>query len=466
MTHPSAPRLWSARYKASQIEVCEVNGFHHWIASKEIRKVLPGLRSDVQLQGQYPSGFKKLDSRARYHFNEAALVSELQRIGSQDGLLLLAWLERTVFYPARRKREVFPAPAMMPPPVQAAEPERAVQAGDQHQHHHLHLMARTPARPAPPVATRRVVAPPPATDPIHIRCVRAARRFLGGKDGLARTVLTGGAALVCWTFVVLFALQGLTHDTDYTGKYLLRQWLVLLLIASLALMCAGWCIAVMRCALRRQREGHNLVVSFLAFVGSLMLLPNLMSFPLLLADEWLQGWWESVRYEVTVADVMRIPDLGRIVVRGELGFGSYKALEQAILAKPRLTLVQIESAGGYVVEGLAMARLIEAHRMDTVSLEECDSACTLLLAAGQERYLGPNAVVGFHRSGRPGREPSASWTPTDHRIADYYRSRATTEEFVRLALNTPFNRIWTPEPGQMFAAGYATKWWRERKAGY
>ncbi|MBK9573076.1 MAG: hypothetical protein IPO43_10255 [Rhodoferax sp.] len=167
MTHPSALRLWSARYKGSQIEVCEVNGRHHWIASKEIRKVLPGLRSDVQLQGQYPSGFKKLDSRARYHFNEAALVSELQRIGSQDGLLLLAWLERTVFYPARRKREVFPAPAMMPPPVQAAEPERAAQAGDHDQHHH----------------------PPPAFDGAHTSATGSAscHQACGGAAASARS---------------------------------------------------------------------------------------------------------------------------------------------------------------------------------------------------------------------------------------------------------------------------------------
>lgn len=113
-----------------------------------------------------------------------------------------------------------------------------------------------------------------------------------------------------------------------------------------------------------------------------------------------------------------------------------------------------------------MAELIERDQLDTVSLEDCASACTLQLAAGQERYLGPKALVGFHRSGVFGRSRSRSWTKMDYKIAEYYKSRATSEDFIKYALDTPNNKIWEPDPGQMFAAGYATKWWSERKVGY
>jgi hypothetical protein len=90
----------------------------------------------------------------------------------------------------------------------------------------------------------------------------------------------------------------------------------------------------------------------------------------------------------------------------------------------------------------------------------------LLLAAGGERYLVPVAKVGFHRSGIDFFKPSTSWTRTDYQIADYYKSRAATDDFIKQALDTPFNSIWYPEHGQMFTAGYATKRWDERKAGY
>lgn len=131
-----------------------------------------------------------------------------------------------------------------------------------------------------------------------------------------------------------------------------------------------------------------------------------------------------------------------------------------------VTLVQVEGPGGYAYEGMQMARLIQSQHLDTVTMENCASACTLLLVAGADRYLGPEAKVGFHRSGTDYFNPSKSWTRTDFELADFYRSRDTSDEFVKQALDTPFNRVWYPDSAQMYAAGYATKRWSERKSGY
>ena len=128
--------------------------------------------------------------------------------------------------------------------------------------------------------------------------------------------------------------------------------------------------------------------------------------------------------------------------------------------------MEVESPGGYVYEGLAMARLIEQNKMDTVSLGVCASACTLLLAAGQERYLGKDALIGFHRSGGYRILNTSSWSGTDYQMANYYRSRNTQDDFIRRALGAPFSAIWIPEHWEMFASGYATKRWGERKSGY
>lgn len=145
------------------------------------------------------------------------------------------------------------------------------------------------------------------------------------------------------------------------------------------------------------------------------------------------------------------------MVRGYLGNGTYRKLEHAIKASPKLTLVEIESPGGYVVEGLAMAHLIERNGLDTVSFEECQSACTYLLVAGEERYLGPEAKVGFHRSWSFIHGIGTGWNRLDHEVADYYRSRSTAHAFVQSALDTPGNRMWLPTHGEKFSAGYATK---------
>ena len=421
--HPTY-RAWPARYKASQIEIHEAENHHNWIASSEIRKLLPALRADAQLQKAYATGFQKLDKGPRFFFHEAALASELPHIGSHDALMLLAWLDKTIIYPATRKRQALPV----------LEPMLASSTG--------------------------------ASGFVQGRVVASLHQIWRGEEGLTRTVFAGGLAVLVWAVVVWALIYLVTDQDSYIGAYVLRQWLVLLLILSLVAGLIWWCAGLMRCALRRQREGHGFAASMVAFVGSLLFMLQATTWTLGLANEWLQGWWDEVSDQRPATEVTHDPVLGRIVVRGAIGFGSAQALEQAIHRRPKLTLVEVESRGGYVVEGLAMARLLQTNHVDTVSLEKCASACTLLLAAGQERYLGPKAEIGFHRSHIPGLPFSTSWARADHQIADYYRSRDTSAEFVQRALDTPASSLWFPDHGEMFTAGYATKRWDERKAGY
>jgi hypothetical protein len=155
-----------------------------------------------------------------------------------------------------------------------------------------------------------------------------------------------------------------------------------------------------------------------------------------------------------------------LVLRGEIGFGSYKVLKKALALEPRLSLIEVESPGGYVVEGMAMAELIQQQGLDTVSLESCASACTLLLAAGNDRYIGPQARVGFHRSSGRWTRHGDGWSATDYQIADYYRARGTSQAFVTQALDTAPSDLWLPDIGLLVASGYASKRWEERRAGY
>jgi len=456
-------RTWSARYKAAQIQVCEDRVHQNWIAANDLRKVLPTLRTDLQLQQYHDSGFEKLDQSGRYFFNERSLAKELKRMGSHDALMFLAWLDKTIVYPATRKREGTPALRSMPMPLDGANGEANTQPASLSGSH-------IPSRNDPPAAR-------PVLGRHHRR--ESARhgfraehllapfgRLLGGELSLRRTLLAGCAALMGLTGLLLLFCLWLANPSAYVGNYILRQWLVVLALLAWCIGFVLWCVAVMRCALRRQSEGRSSLVSGLAFVGSAVLLLGTTNLVLPLAGEWATGWWGTVTRSNQPVQVLHDARLGRIVVRGQLGFGSYQALAQAVATTPRLRLVEVESPGGYVIEGMAMARLIEQHGLDTVSFAHCASACTLLLAGGQDRYLGPNAVVGFHRSGLQGVAASHYWNPTDHQIADYYRARNTAEPFVLRALDTPYGDIWTPPHSQMYEAGFATLRWSERKAGY
>ena len=367
-------------------------------------------------------------------------------------------MDKTIIYPAERKREGAPTLERMP----ARPGSDTESAGDED----LHI----PLRKTPPVSKSRAARHQPANPSqegeLHRRTLAPVLAHWRGESELTRSIVAGGLALIGWIFTVTFLIRIVTDPSRYNGTYVLKQWFVFLLFLSLCVGLVWWGVGVMRCALRRHREGRSFFGSMLGFIFGLTSILFLMPVPLIVAAEWMQGFWTTVSGNLRVADVIHDPHLGRIVVRGEIGFGTFKRLEKALQMQPKLTLVQIESPGGYVVEGMAMAALIEKNGLDTVSLESCASACTLLLAAGQERYLGTGATVGFHRSGAFGYAPSTTWNPIDHEIAAYYKSRETSEEFIKQALDTPFNKIWNPPTEQMFAAGYATKWWSERKAGY
>lgn len=458
MTDYQSVKTWPARYKASTLEIYEAAGHRPWIAASEVRKVLPSLRPDKQLAKEYPSGFEKRDKGPRLFFSESALTAELKWMRSNDALMFLAWLEKTVFYPMSRKRDGSP-----PLKAMTARPRDEEDADDGED---LHI----PVRKLPPAPKPLRVRPEPNT------LKKTALRRTGfaslvdiwrGESELTHTIVVGGLALFGWTFLVAIVIGAITDPSRYNGHYILKQWVVLLCILSLAGALVWWCTGVMRCALRRHREGSSFIGSMMGFIFGVTMFFLLIPIPLQMAGELLSGWWRTTTgTELNSADVIHDKFLGRIVVKGELGFGTYQKLEQALKTSPKLTLVEIESPGGYVIEGLAMARLIEKNRLDTVSFEECQSACTYLLVAGEERYLGPAVKVGFHRSWSFIHGIGTGWNRLDHEVADYYRSRSTDHAFVQRALDTPGNRMWLPTHGEMFTAGYATKRWDERKSGY
>jgi hypothetical protein len=364
-----------------------------------------------------------------------------------------------VYYPAARKRG--DADGLMP------TPQRMLDAEHGHNDDDLHIPVRK-RPPLPKSAHMKSVAVQSTGGQSFFLLYVVGPLFAlwRGQVEMVKTLLLGGFVMIVWTVATSYLIEAITNPSHYTGAYVWRQWTVLFLLLQMSGVVTWWCLGIMRCALRRQQEGRSFRASLAGFVFGATVLFYMVPVPIALASEWVEGWWDTVHGGLQVADVTHDKFLGRIVVRGELGFGSYKRLEAALTQTPILTLVEIDSPGGYVAEGLAMAALLEKVGADTVALDECASSCTFLLAAGKERYLGPKTEVGFHRSWSRALGFGTGWSKTDHRMADYYRSRGSSEAFVKHALDTPGYDLWIPSHGEMFTAGYATKRWDERKAGY
>ena len=288
----------------------------------------------------------------------------------------------------------------------------------------------------------------------------AVCNYWQGKYGLA---LTFGAGFLLLALPRSF--MRLALPLDWTSHYHRVMW-AFAAVACIATACAlAYAVALTRSFWRHGHRG--------SLKGLFALFFYLLTLPLapLTATAWydpdmLHYWWASVTGRYHPAQVYADEHLGRIVLRGPMDLGSAQALQGVLDSAPYFTLLQIESPGGFVVEGLRMAQLAQQHQLDTVSLEQCASSCTLVLASGQARYLGPQSRIGFHRSGMIGSFEDRGWTDTDSQIADVYRRQGATEAFIAKALHEPMFRIWWAPHEEMLSAGFANSDWAQRKAGY
>ena len=285
--------------------------------------------------------------------------------------------------------------------------------------------------------------------------------FWYGERNLFATLVLG----IFVGFYPVIQLEALLpEDMDWAVHFQLVLWwnLLILLIAIASAVWFG--VSMTRSMLRTCRTLDGFLWGITVY---LLTLPVLLSIAL---QTWslslLEEWWDSVAGRYRPAEVYADQFLGRIVVKGQLRFGSSVELEKVLNANRKYTLIEIESPGGYVVEGVRMSKLVADRKLDVVSLEYCESACTLILASGTERFLGPKVEVGFHRSGRRYGPVSDGWSATDYQMAKLLKGRGVDEKFIQKAFIPSIEGMWYPEHGEMFAAGYATLKWSERRFGY
>lgn len=263
--------------------------------------------------------------------------------------------------------------------------------------------------------------------------------------------------LAAWLVTSIVPVESLKYDQ--------RQLLALLPSVSylIATVWSGQC--VMRACIQRTGLGKSVVVSGMVFLGALWATAEaIVSFGGT-SRQISENWYRERTNGWVPLDVLADPLLGRIVAKGDITHDSARLFEAVIRANPKLTVVQIESNGGYVNEAMEMARLIRALKLDTVSMRRCSSACTLMFVAGQNRYLGPEARFRFHRAGYAGMPPTERLEKLDQELARFYSTMGAGPEIGAGELSTPHYSFWEPSQGELLATGYATLRWSERPMG-
>jgi hypothetical protein len=292
--------------------------------------------------------------------------------------------------------------------------------------------------------------------PGYRRVRNAAYRILTGE-------LNAGAVFMLYALVWLLMLWFMTTRSSPEESSTLRATISLICTAAFPWVLSALVLAAIATwrslALTQHR---NVVAENLKTVVRVLILLTL--FPAALCGFFFGIPYsgmvisEAVSRSAGPAWSITTSDTGHeIRISGEIRPGLSDALTQVLEATPGVERLELESPGGSVSEGLALAGLVEKYSLSTAVKTYCDSACTLIFVAGRKRVLEARGELGFHRC------RSVLWFDAflyddDHNaeLADYLRSKGVSKNFADKVISVPNDDAWYPSLDQLFAAGVVT----------
>ncbi len=142
-------------------------------------------------------------------------------------------------------------------------------------------------------------------------------------------------------------------------------------------------------------------------------------------------------------------DGGRtLVYAGPFGYSAPASLQAALLRHPQVDTVVLDSAGGWMVAGRGIVRVLgQAHIQTVVARHRCASACTLAFESVPLRVLEADAALGFHSESN-----QFSWAASERAndsFLDTFAARGMTQSFIDKAIGTPPSTLWWPDVAQL-----------------
>lgn len=197
---------------------------------------------------------------------------------------------------------------------------------------------------------------------------------------------------------------------------------------------------------------------FWARVAQFLVVLNLLFMPLAIygggVSIWNLGLAVLGRDGFTPA-TLRIDENGVLVLEGHLMFETPAAFEQVLADNGAITMVQLESLGGYLEPAKMMAEMIEERGLETYTSIECASACTDLFIAGRTRYLDFDGVLGFH-SVSVGGIPDVVISALDTDFTHFFLDQGVPQSFLDKANAVPSSEIWVPTLLELVEANIVT----------
>lgn len=148
-----------------------------------------------------------------------------------------------------------------------------------------------------------------------------------------------------------------------------------------------------------------------------------------------------------------------ILVSGGIGPGDGEAfigaLKKAEASGKPIESVQLNSSGGNLREGAKLATAIKLGGLSTVvpSGAVCASACFLAFAAGEQKFAGPDALIGVHKAADKGGVETKQSSAATGLMAQFAKELGVPSSIIARMVTTPPTQVVWLDPRDLHAMG-------------
>ncbi|MBT3923727.1 MAG: hypothetical protein HOF21_14250 [Nitrospina sp.] len=156
-------------------------------------------------------------------------------------------------------------------------------------------------------------------------------------------------------------------------------------------------------------------------------------------------------YKVTV-----IENGKELLIRGGIKHGLLNDLERALILAPSITTINLDSLGGRFGVAMDLYNVISSKGLDTVTNQNCLSACTMVFAAGKNRWIGINGRLGFHSGSFEGLSEKEVNEENRDNILKISREKNIPLGFFNKGDRVSSKEMWYPTPDELYENNFIT----------
>ncbi len=164
------------------------------------------------------------------------------------------------------------------------------------------------------------------------------------------------------------------------------------------------------------------------------------------------------KQQPTVAMLPLADDGKTVYLSGDLGWDLRRSFLKTLDHSPDVKTVQLQSNGGLVFVGRALALAITDRGLNTRTEGTCYSACTIVFMAGVQRTLGKQGVLGFHQYAIDSldKTPLVSIGGEQHADRLAFARQGVSEDFLRRVFDAGHSDMWFVGAAELHGTGVLT----------